>query len=346
MAKGKTLKIFTGNANTQLAECIAKCIGQPLGAVTVSRFPDGEAYVRYEEDIRGCHVAIIQPTNQPEFNLKELKLMAYVARSSSAAFVTAVIPYFGYGRQDRKDQPRVGITARMVADELVEAGIQHILVLDLHSAQIQGFFDPKRCIVEYLYGKPVFISLFQHLGLTDVVNGPPDLGRAKTAESYAQRLGSGMYFAIKTRRPGGHAEEVKIIGDVQGKKTRIIDDEISTGKTIALAADALHAAGAVSIDVVASHGKFVGDAPTLLTASIINKFYVGDSVVLPQRAHDLLGERLCRVTFAPLLGEAIKRLHHDESLSALFQSDFVGKIYKGAYCIEETLYNHCDTNKQ
>ncbi len=331
MAKGKTLKLFSGNANPQLAERIARYVGQPLGAVTVSRFPDGEVYVKYEEDVRGCHVALIQPTNQPELNLKELKLMAYTARSSSAACVTAVIPYFGYGRQDRKDQPRVGITARLVADELVAAGVQHVLVLDLHAAQIQGFFDPKQCIVEYLYGKPVFISLFQHLGLTDVLNGPPDLGRAKTAESYAQRLGGGMYFAIKVRQPGGHAEEVKIIGDVRGRKTRIIDDEISTGKTMALAADALFAAGAVSIDVVASHGKFVDEAAERLAASSVSTYYVGDSVILPERARELLGTRLRQVTFAPLLGEAIKHLHHDESLSVLFQDDAVGKLYKGSY---------------
>lgn len=331
MAKGKTLKLFTGNANPQLAERIAQYIGQQLGMVTVTQFPDGEVYVKYEEDVRGCHVAIIQSTNQPEHNLKELKLMAYTARSSSAACVTAIIPYFGYGRQDRKDQPRVGITARMVADELVEAGFQHILALDLHAAQVQGFFDPKQCIVEYLYGKPVFISLFQHLGLTDVMNGPPDLGRAKTAESYAQRLGGGMYFAIKARQPGGNAEEVKIIGDVRGKKVRIVDDEISTGRTMVLAAGALHAAGATSIDVVASHGKFVDEAAERLAASAASTFYIGDSVVLPQRARDLLGSHLRQVTFAPLLGEAIKHLHHDESLSVLFQDDYVGKLYQGSY---------------
>lgn len=337
MAKGKTLKLFTGNANRPLAEGIAASVGQELGQIEVGQFADGEISVRFLEDIRGCHVVLIQPTNAPEVNLKELKLMAYAARSSSAACVTAVIPYFGYGRQDRKDRPRVGITARMVADELIGAGIQHIITLDLHAAQVQGFFDPKQCIVDYLYGRPVFVSLFQHLGMTDVVNGPPDLGRAKVAESYDQHLGGGVYFAVKNR-PSGTKDEVRsirIVGDVAGKKVRILDDEISTGKTMVMAAAVLAEAGATSIDVVASHGKLVGEAPKLLAASPVTAFYIGDSVLLSADAREQLGSRLRQVTFAPYLAEAIKRLHHDESLSSLFDEHTVGRLYKGNYFLSE-----------
>ena len=334
MPKGKTLKLFTGNANRPLAERVAAYIGQPLGDVEVGRFPGGEVKVKFREDVRGCHVVIVQPTNEPETNLKELKLMTSAARGSSAKCVTAVISYYGYGRQDRKDQPRVPISARLVADEIAAAGAHNVVLLDLHSAAITGFFPLLTCNVDHLYSRPVFVGALRHLGLTELRCGTPDVGRAKVGQSYMRRLQHGIFFAVKgddLQRAGSTI----IIGDVDGMDCLIIDDEISTGGTIRDASNALKTAGANRIYVAASHGKCVEDAPEILAACPVDRFFIGDSVRVPSGVAATLGkERLTCVTFAPLLGEAIRHIHDDESVSVLFDDALIARLYDGNYVIE------------
>lgn len=338
MPKGKTLKLFTGNANRPLVERVAAILDQPV-RIAAGRFKGGEVRVELPEDVRGCHVVVLQPTNEPETNLKELKLMVYAARSSSAAYVTAVMPHFGYGRQDRRDRPRVPISARMVADEIVAAGANHVVLLDLHSATVAGFFDPCKCNVDHLYGRPVFIGALRYLGLGHVMCGTPDVGRAKVAQSYLRRFQSGIFFVVKgddLQREGS----TFLIGDVDGKDCLLIDDEIATGGTICDAAALLRKAGAKTISVVASHGKCIEDedanahASVVLSASPVDRFFLGDSVLIPSACVEALGARLTRVTFAPLLGEAIKHIHDDESISALFGDELVASLYGDRYIVE------------
>lgn len=333
MPRWGQLKLFTGNANPQLAERIAQYLEMQLGDIPVSKHVDGEVYQRFEEEVRGCHVVIIQPTNAPDTHQRELTLMGNAARAASAALVTGVISYLGYSRQDRKDRPRTAIAARLAVDEIVNAGFQRVIVPDLHAEQIQGFFDPKFCIMEYLYARPVFVSLFRHLGLTGFVNGPPDVGRARTAQAYLRRLGGGMYFAVKGDDQVRDTGHIEIIGDVKGRPCRIIDDEVESGGTLVNTAIALAERGAGPIHAVVTHGKLVGPAIDRIAASPIEKLFIGDTIQLPARAREVFGDRLCHVTFAPLLAEAVLRLHEDRSISALFNDEEVSRFYNGNYFI-------------
>ncbi len=326
--------LFAGNAHPTLAQRVAEYLQLPLGKIEVGRFPDGEVSVEFQQNIRNGHVVIIQPTCAPAENLLELIFMADVARGS-AARVSAVIPYFGYQRQDRKDRPRVGISARTVADMLMGVGIKDFVFLDLHAPQIQGFFQGAKA--DHLYSRPVFCNYLRQRDLGTVKIGPPDIGRAAMAESYAKRLRVGVFSAVKVKHDGDPV--VQIIGKVGGSDTLILDDVIATGKTMVAAALELKRCGAASIDAVASTGQFVErdakGAPCLerMVASPIRTFYVGDTVPIPQRAVDLLGDRLVQITFAPLLGETIRRIHEGGSVSELFEEEPVAALYPGSYTI-------------
>jgi ribose-phosphate pyrophosphokinase len=332
MPNGKKLVLCTGSANRPLAERIAAYIGQPLCDVEVGRHPDDEIFVRFHEDIRGAHVVIIQPTNQPETNLSEVRHLAHTARLASAGSISLVAPYFGYARQDRKTRPRENVAAKQVAVEIGNAGVQHVILLDLHAAQVQNYFDEKLCVADHIFARPVFIGLIRHLGLHNFVLGPPDVGRAKVVESYWKRLGGSMFFAVK-RKDEDRVDEVVIVGDVAEKTVLVFDDESSTGGTLALATQALANAGAGSIEVFITHGKLVSNAVRRIAESSISRLFVGDSVLVPEEAFTALGERIVQVTFAPLLGEAIKRLHADQSVSQLFNDEYVSGIYNGRYFV-------------
>lgn len=332
MPLGKKLKIFTGNANRALAQAVAEYLHFPLGDQHRNEFPDKRFLSEYDENVRGHHVAIIQPTTTVEDHA-ELCQMVSAAVSNSAANVTVALTYFGDVRADRKNKRRVCVAARLALNEIVEAGAKRILLIDPHFEQIVGFVDPKQCLIEILHSLPVFVSLFQHLGIIDVMNGPPDVGRAKIAEEYSNALGGGVFFAYKAKQDD-KAKKVHIIGDVAGKKTRLIDDECSTGATIVEGVQALHEAGASAVDIVVTHGKFVGDAPERIAAlPLIRKVYVTDTVALRQEVRGALGDRLRHITVAPLLAEALRSIHNEDSVAELESIEKVADIYRREYFV-------------
>lgn len=333
--KGEGLKVFSGTANPSLAGATTAYIGQEPGKVRVSRFQDGEPDIKFLEDVRDHHVVIINPTNMPLDNFFDLLIMIRAAQKASAACVTAVLPYFGCARQDKQDEPRVAITAKLMAQLLVAAGdsrLLRVLLLDLHSQQTRGFFD---CVTDHLFASPLLVALFRDLGITDAVFGPPDEGRLKVARVYAQQLNGEIFVAHKKRRDGvaDSVEEIKIVGDVKGKRAVIVDDEISTGGTVAKAAVALREAGASEVIAVASHGKFAGNAIATLKDAPVDTYFVGDSIAIQQEVIDGLGGRLQRFTFAPLLGRAILNIDRGKSVSVLFDPEQMPEIYRGRYLL-------------
>ncbi len=308
------LQVFTGNANPALAGKICDCLGVSLGQAEVGRFPDGEVRVKVHEDVRGSDVFVVQPTCPPvNDNLMELLLLVDCLKRASVKRVTAVIPQYGYGRQDRKDEGRVPISAKLIANLIVTAGADRVLALDLHSNQIQGFFDIP---VDHLYGSQIFMPYLQQLQITDLVIAAPDVGKSKVARAYANRLRAGLAIVEKTRI---NPEEVKagyVIGKVKDKNIVIIDDIIETGGSVAEATGVLKEAGAKKIYVVATHGVFCGPATERLSAAPIERIVVTDSGPVPQSALDMGVEVL---SVAPLLAETIKRIHLQQSVSALFE---------------------------
>ncbi|TFE69386.1 ribose-phosphate pyrophosphokinase [Methylacidiphilum sp. Yel] len=311
----KLLKIFSGRANPALATKIAQYVGIPLGQATISSFPDGETFVKFNENIRGRDVFIVQPTCPPtNHNLMELLIMIDAAKRASAARVTAVIPFYGYARQDRKDQPRVSITAKLVANLLVAAGANRVLAMDLHAQQIQGFFDIP---VDHLTAVPVFYKFLETKNLLDLVVVSPDVGGIKMASTYSQLLGKGLALVVKKRVDAYHTEADFVVGDVEGKDVLIVDDLTETAGTVVSAATILKKMGARRIYAGISHAVLNQIGIGRLRNSHLEELITTNSVPVPV----VEGVRVTVLDVAPLLGEAIKRIHTGMSVTSLFEVD-------------------------
>ena len=307
------MKIFTGNAHPALAGDICAYLNVGLANASVSSFPDGETYVKINDNIRGRDVFIIQPTCPPtNQNLMELLIMVDAASRASAARITAVIPFFGYARQDRKDQPRVPITAKLVANLLVAAGVNRVLTMDLHAQQLQGFFDIP---VDHLHARPVMVEHLHKLAIGNLVVVSPDVGGVKMASAYAQALGAGLAIVVKKRKSASETEASHIIGDVSGQNVLIVDDLTETAGTLTSAAKMLRKHGALDIYAGVSHAVLTDLAVERLKDSEIKELITTDSVpVCPSS-----DQRVKVLSVAELLGEGIRRIHDDESVSSLFE---------------------------
>lgn len=310
------LKVFSGRANSQLAARICNYLGVPLGAISLGNFPDGEISCKVDEDVRGRDVFLVQPTCPPvNDNLMELLVMIESCKRASAERVTAVVPYYGYARQDRKDEGRVPITAKLVANIITRAGADRVLTMDLHAAQIQGFFDVP---VDHLYAAPVLNDHFRKLGVPDeeLVVVSPDEGSIKRALGHAKRLGVRLAIVDKRRSSAEKTRQENILGaPVAGKTCLMFDDMISTAGSICGAATKLFEAGAKEIYVGATHGVLCGPAIANIDASPIKVVAVTDTIPL---SSDRISPKVEVLSVAPLLGEAIKRIHRNESVSRLF----------------------------
>ena len=305
-------RIFTGNASRRLAAAICEKLKTPIGDAEVGRFEDGEVSVRFNENIRGSDVFIVQATGAPADNLMELLVMLDAAKRASARRVTAVMPYFGYARQDRKDQPRAPISAKLVANLITVAGADRALTMDLHSAQIQGFFDIP---FDHLYAAPVMIDYFARKNLSNPVVVSPDVGGVKMARAYAKRLGADLVLTDK-RRPRPDAVEImNIIGDVKGRTCVLFDDVVTTARTLCQAAEAVRAQGARDIYAGVTHGVFSPGALERVKASPIRELVITDTV---NHDHTPLPPGVTELSVAGLLGEAVERIHEERSLSSLF----------------------------
>ena len=309
------LAIFAGTSNSALAHKVTDYLGVPMGAAKVSRFPDGEILVKLEEDVRGRDVFIIQPTCQPTNDaLMELLIFIDCARRASAERITAVVPYYGYARQDRKDEGRTPITAKLVANLITEAGADRMLTVDLHANQIQGFFDIP---VDNLYAEPVLSQHFIEFGWEDLALVSPDVGNTKRARRYAQRLGGELAIVDKRRVSGEEVEHGRIIGDVKGKTVLMMDDMISTAGTLCSAAQSCREAGAKEIFVGATHPVLCGRAIENLRNAPIDRIVVTDTVPVSDDKLGAIG-KVTVLTVSQMIGEAIHRIHNDESVSSLF----------------------------
>jgi ribose-phosphate pyrophosphokinase len=307
------MKLISGTAHPELSREIADYIGVPLTDATVSSFPDGETFVRINENIRGRDLFIIQPTCPPtNQNLMELLIMVDAARRASAARITAVLPFFGYARQDRKDQPRVPITAKLVANLLVAAGVNRVLTMDLHAQQLQGFFDIP---MDHLYAAPVLIKYIRSKNLTDLVVVSPDVGGVKMASAYAQALHTNLAIVVKRRISASETEAQHVIGEVEGKNVLLVDDLTETAGTLAGAARILRKAGARDVYAMVSHAVLTGPAAERLRDTSLRELVTTNSVPVPE----LEGCPITVCSVASLLGEGIKRIHDDESVTSLFE---------------------------
>jgi ribose-phosphate pyrophosphokinase len=306
------LMLLAGTANRPLAEEISAYLKQPLCQVTIRRFADGELFVKIDENVRGRDVYIIQSTNPPAENLIELLLLMDAARRASAARITAVIPYYGYGRQDRKDQPRVAISAKLVANLVSSAGADRVLAMDFHSHQLQGFFDIP---VDHLYAAPVLTAHYRQKRLHEPVVVAPDVGSAKMARGFAKRLNASLAIIDKRRPSANIAEVVNVVGDVEGKDCLIPDDLIDTAGTVTEAAAALKRLGARSVYCCATHALLSGPAVERLKASPIEELAVANTIALPE---DKRFDRMVVLSVGNLLATAIANTHSDKSVSSLF----------------------------
>lgn len=308
------LAVFSGNAHPQLAKDICKYLKVKLSDALVSRFSEGEIKVKINDNIRGKDVFIVQPTCPPSNeNLMELLIMMDALRRASSQRITAVIPYFGYARQDRKDQPRVPITAKLVANLLTTAGASRILTMDLHAGQIQGFFDIP---VDHLFSVGVFTDYFNNLSLKDLVVVSPDVGGIKTARAYAKRFGASLAIIDKRRESPEKVEAMHILGTVEGKNAIIVDDLVATGSSLFEGVEALRKAGAKDVYAAIAHGVLSDQAiERLNNCKYLKELVITDSIPL---AKDKEHSRIKVLTIANLLGEAIKRIHNEESVSCLF----------------------------
>ncbi|HUX00487.1 MAG: ribose-phosphate pyrophosphokinase [Phycisphaerae bacterium] len=308
------LKIFSGSANRPLAEAIAKYLKMPVGKAALTQFPDGELFLKINEDVRGRDIFIVQSTCSPQNdNLMELLLFIDAAHRSSAERVTAVMPYYGYARQDRKDEGRVPISAKLVANLLQTAGADRVLAVDLHAYQIQGFFDIP---LDHLLAEPVIVQHYRDMGIEDLAVVSPDVGNVKIARVYAGILGGELAIIDKERLSGRDVRAGALIGNVEGRNVLMVDDMITTGSTVAEAAVLLKERGARDIYVAATHPVFCKGSVERLRQAPIQAVTVTDSIPLSQEAQTL--ENLEVLSLAPLLGEAIKRIHLHQSVSELF----------------------------
>jgi len=309
-----TLMVLSGRANRPLSEAVADILGCQLGEATVRNFEDGEIFVRIDDNVRGRDLYIIQSTCPPSDNILELLLLLDAARRASAARITAVIPYFGYARQDRKDQPRVAIGAKLMANMIVAAGADRVLSIDFHQHQLQGFFDIP---VDHLYAAPVFTRYFREKQLDNLVVVSPDVGSAKMARGFAKRLGGTMGI-IDKRRPAANVSEVMhVIGDVDGKDCILSDDMIDTGGTLAQAARALKERGARDVYACATHALLSGPAVQRLRDAPFTEIVVTDTIPVPPHKQF---ETLRVLSTDELLAKAVRYTHVNESVSSLFEA--------------------------
>jgi len=310
MQKETRISIFSGRSNPALAGAIAAAAGRGLGQVEIKNFSDGEIYVHFEESIRGSDLFLIQSTHPNADNWLELLLMIDAAKRASAERINAVIPYFGYARQDRKDQPRVSIASKLMADMLGTAGVDRVLTMDLHASQLQGFFDVP---VDHLYGSAVFIDHFRKMNLDNIVVVAPDVGGIKMARAYAKRLQADLAMIDKRRPRPNVAEVMNIIGEVEGKNVILIDDLVDTAGTLTSAANRLKDAGALQIVASCTHALLSGPAYERLESSAIDHLFVTDTVPLIRTS-----EKITVLSVAEVFAEAIERIYTDESVSTLF----------------------------
>jgi ribose-phosphate pyrophosphokinase len=307
------VKIFSGRANEPLARAICQSIGLELGQCTIKPFPDGETFVKIEENVRGEEVFVVQPTSPPtNHHLMELFIMMDALRRASAARITAVLPFYGYARQDRKDQPRVPITAKLVANLLVASGANRILTVDLHAQQIQGFFDIP---VDHLYAAPVMYDYLKQKKLADLVVVSPDTGGLKMAHAYSQVLEAGLAIVAKRRKSATDVESMAVIGEIKGKNVLLVDDLTETAGTLTSAAALLKKKGAKNIIACVSHSILNDTGIERLRKSVIDELITTDTVQRPA----IDGVKITTLSVAGLLGEAIKRIHSNSSVNSLFE---------------------------
>ncbi len=310
MQPQSSVKIFSGSATKYLAEKIAASFGQELGKVNKLLFSDGEYTTMYNETIRGSHVFLIQSTFQPSDNLFELLMMIDAAKRASAASINAVIPYFGFARQDRKDQPRVAIGAKLVADLLTAAGVDRVITMDLHADQIQGFFNIP---VDHLYSSTIFVPYIEQLGLSDMVMASPDAGGSKRANSYAKYFDVPMVICHKHRPRPNVVGEMRVIGDVKGKNVILLDDMIDTAGTLCAAADKMMEQGALSVRAFASHGVLSGPAFDNIERSQVQEVIITDSIPLRQQSH-----KIKVLSVADMFAETIACVYNNETITKHF----------------------------
>ena len=322
----KKLKIFAGNSNLPLAREIAEHMERPLGSAIVTRFSDGEIWVKLNENVRGADVFIIQPTFPPSDNLMELLILIDAVKRASAKRITAVIPYYGYARQDKKDEPRVPISAKLIANLLTTAGANRVLTVDLHSETIQGFFDIP---VDHLYAEPVLVEYIKSKNMKNIIVVSPDAGSVKRARHFARRLGDVPIAIIDKRRPRpNQAEVMNIVGNVKGKNCIIIDDIVDTAGTVKEASDLLKSPqyGAKAVYVLATHPLLSPPAVERIENSQIDKLIVTDTIPLKEEARQqLVPHKVNVLSVAGVFATAIKCIHEERSLSVLFQK---GQIFK------------------
>lgn len=310
MAANTPIKFFSGTASRYLAEKIAKSFGSELGKSSVTRFSDGEFQPAYDESVRGATVFIIQSTFPPSENLFELLLMIDAAKRASANRVVAVIPYFGFARQDRKDRPRCAIGAKLVANLLTASGVDRVMTMDLHADQLQGFFDVP---VDHLYGSPIFVPYIRSLNLPNLVVAAPDMGGTKRANAYSRFLNAEMVIGYKLRKKPNVIEEIKIIGDVAGKDVVIIDDMVDTAGTITIAADLMMEMGANSVRAIATHPVLSGPAYDRLEKSKLSELIVTDTIPLQKNSR-----KVKVLTVADIFADVIEKVYNYQSISSNF----------------------------
>lgn len=308
------LKIFGGRAHPALTQELCAYLNVAQGKITTYNFSDGEIFCQIDENVRGSDVFVVQPTGPPaNDNLVELLIMLDAFKRSSAARVTAVLPYFGYGRQDKKDKPRVPITAKLVADLISKAGADRVLTMDLHAAQIQGFFDIP---VDHLFAAPVILDAIREKNLQNLTIVSPDAGGVERARAIAKRLEAGLAIVDKRRTKPNEAEVMNVIGDVGGQTALIVDDIIDTGGTLTKTVDALRAHGAKEVMAVGVHGVLSGPALERLRKAPIREVLVTNTTPMEEKLRLL--DKLRPLSVAGLLGEAVRRIHEDSSVSSLF----------------------------
>ena len=307
------MKVFSGTANEPLARAICKSIGEELGKCNITPFPDGETFVKIEENVRGQDVFIVQPTSPPtNHNLMEMFIMIDAVRRASASRITAVMPFYGYARQDRKDQPRVPITAKLVANLLVASGASRVLTMDLHAQQIQGFFDIP---VDHLYAAPVMYDYLKQKNLKNLTVVSPDVGGLKMAHAYAQTLEAELAIVAKRRKSATEVDSIAVIGEIEGRNILMVDDLTETAGTLTQAAVLLKKKGAKSIIACVSHTLLNEVGVERLRNSVIDELITTDTVQRPA----IDGVKITTLSVAGLLGEAIKRIHNNSSVNSLFE---------------------------